>query len=64
MTEFSPTEAETLARFDAAPDAPESFHERLWDAIAGVRDASDRVPGDADTWDIVDAVRAVLKGEL
>lgn len=39
----------------------DEISEHLWAAIAAVRDASPRLPNDADTWDIVAAVMAVLR---
>lgn len=36
----------------------------LWEAIVAVRDASPRVPDDADSEEIVDAVLALLNGEI
>jgi hypothetical protein len=38
--------------------------EALWEAIVAVRDAAPRVPDDADSEDIVDAVLALLNGEI
>jgi hypothetical protein len=43
---------------------PEALHERLWDAIAEVRDASPRVPNDAPTDDIVDVAMKAMAAEL
>lgn len=43
-------------------DAPPVDREALWEAVVKVRDASPRVPNDADTEEIVDAVLAVLNG--
>lgn len=38
--------------------------ERLWDAIATVRDASPRLPDDADTQDIVDALAPLIEQQV
>lgn len=43
------------------PVESDDIRERLWGAIADVRDASPRLANDADTWDIVDAVLAIVK---
>jgi transcriptional regulator GlxA family with amidase domain len=42
----------------------DAMYEQLWDAVAKVRDASPRVPNDASTDDIVEAVLAALEDRL
>ena len=71
-TELSETEAATVARFDAAPDAEESLRERV--AIA-IHNADDMGGGTLVRWEdeitvnrdeyraLADAAIAVLRGE-
>lgn len=63
--EINPYEiTELLTAHPASPAVPQPVdREALWEAVVKVRDASPRVPNDADSWDIVDAVLAVLAGE-
>ena len=40
---------------------PTLDRDAVWEAVVAVRDAAPRVPNDADSWDIVDAVCALVR---
>ena len=70
MTELSATEAATVARFEAADDAPESLRERLAETLYDWLESAEYCDWpDADrltrfpAYHMADAALAVIRGE-